>query len=177
MIWVGLSPAFLISGLCFLASLRLNQVVSEPAYRARMKLSDLVDFTNDLLHIATVPDYPNAVNGLQLENQRGEVTKIAASVDAHLPVVQQAVARGCDLLLVHHGIFWSGVQPITGAMFEKIKTAADSNLAIYSAHLPLDGHAALGNGVLLARALGLDRDGTVFRVQRLSTSACAQKSR
>jgi dinuclear metal center YbgI/SA1388 family protein len=120
-----------------------------------MKLSDLVAYTNDLLHIATVPDYPNAVNGLQLENQRGEVAKIAAAVDAHLPVVQQAVARGCDLLLVHHGLFWSGVQPITGAMFEKIRTAADNNLAVYSAHLPLDGHAELGNGVLLARALGL----------------------
>jgi len=46
-----------------------------------------------------------AVNGLQVENSKGEVTKIAAAVDAHLPVVKEAIARGCDLLLVHHGCF------------------------------------------------------------------------
>lgn len=121
-----------------------------------MKLAGLVTYVNDLLRIAEVPDYPNAVNGLQMENRGGEVTKIAAAVDAHWPVLIQAVARGCDLLLVHHGIFWGGVRPFTGAMFEKLKTACEGNLAIYSAHLPLDGHAELGNGVLLARALGLE---------------------
>lgn len=120
-----------------------------------MKLADLVAYANDLLQIASVPDYPNALNGLQLENRAGEVTRIAAAVDAHLPVVKQAVARGCDLLLVHHGLFWSGVQPITGAMFEKLSAAGEGGLAVYSAHLPLDGHAELGNSVLLARALGL----------------------
>ncbi|MCE9518886.1 MAG: Nif3-like dinuclear metal center hexameric protein [Verrucomicrobia bacterium] len=127
-----------------------------------MKLSQLITYTNDLLQIAAVPDYPNAVNGLQLENHRGEVTKIAAAVDSHLPVVKQAVARGCDLLLVHHGLFWSGAQPLTGATFEKIKSAADHNLAIYSAHLPLDGHAEFGNSVLLARALGLEETEPFF---------------
>ena len=127
-----------------------------------MKLADLTAYVNDLLQVATVPDYPNAVNGLQLENHRGEVTKIAAAVDAHLPVVKQAVARGCDLLLVHHGLFWSGVQPITGAMFEKVKTCGENNLAIYSAHLPLDGHLELGNSILLGRALGLQADWMPF---------------
>ena len=120
-----------------------------------MKLSSLVTYANEVLQIASVPDYPNALNGLQLENHDGEVTKIAAAVDAHLPVVKQAVARRCDLLLVHHGLFWGGAQPLTGAMFEKISAAGEGNLAIYSAHLPLDGHAEMGNSVLLARALEL----------------------
>ncbi len=127
-----------------------------------MKLSDLVAYTDDLLKIGAVPDYPNAINGLQLENANGEVTKIAAGVDAHLPVVKQAIERGCNLLLVHHGLFWSGAQPITGAMFEKIKTAQENNLAIYSAHLPLDGHLELGNSILLGKALGLDATWTPF---------------
>ncbi len=127
-----------------------------------MKLSDLVAHTNDLLQIATVPDYPNAINGLQLENAKGEVTKIAAAVDAHLPVVKQAVARGCDLLLVHHGLFWSGAQPITGALFEKLKSSQENNIAIYSAHLPLDGHLELGNSILLGKALELECEWTPF---------------
>jgi len=121
-----------------------------------MKLADLTTHLNDLLQVSTVPDYPPALNGLQLQNTRGEITKIAAAVDAHLPVVKAAIARGCDLLLVHHGLFWSGLQPITGAMFEKIKLATENNLAIYSAHLPLDGHLDLGNSILLGRAIEPD---------------------
>jgi dinuclear metal center YbgI/SA1388 family protein len=127
-----------------------------------MKLAELNRHLDDLLQVAAVPDYPGALNGLQLENHRGEVTKIAAAVDAHLPVVREAVGRGCDLLLVHHGLFWGGVQPITGAMFEKVRTAAANNLAIYSAHLPLDGHVEMGNSILLGRALGLDAAWTPF---------------
>ncbi|RBP38564.1 dinuclear metal center YbgI/SA1388 family protein [Roseimicrobium gellanilyticum] len=121
-----------------------------------MKLADLTTHLNNLLQVSTVPDYPPALNGLQLQNTRGEITKIAAAVDAHLPVVKAAIARGCDLLLVHHGLFWSGLQPITGAMFEKIKLATENNLAIYSAHLPLDGHLDLGNSILLGRAIEPD---------------------
>jgi dinuclear metal center YbgI/SA1388 family protein len=121
-----------------------------------MNLSELVSYTNELLHIAEVPDYANAVNGLQLENTKGEVTKIAAAVDAHLPVVKQAIERGCDLLLVHHGLFWSGLQPVTGSAFEKMHLCMENNLAIYSAHLPLDGHLELGNSMLLGKALGIE---------------------
>jgi dinuclear metal center YbgI/SA1388 family protein len=121
-----------------------------------MKLADLTTHLNDLLQVSTLPDYPQALNGLQLQNARGEITKIAAAVDAHLPVVKAAIAQGCDLLLVHHGLFWSGLQPITGATFEKMKLAMENNLAIYSAHLPLDGHLELGNSILLGRALEPD---------------------
>lgn len=121
-----------------------------------MKLAELTTYLDDLLQIATVPDYPNAVNGLQLENANGRVTRIAAAVDAHWPVVQEAVARGCDLLLVHHGLFWSGLQPVTGASFAKLSSCVNHNLAIYSAHLPLDGHLEFGNSVLLGQALGIE---------------------
>lgn len=114
------------------------------------------------LNIANVPDYPPALNGLQLQNRSGQITKIAAAVDAHLPVVQKAIAAGCDLLLVHHGLFWSGLQPITGALFEKTRLAIEANLAIYSAHLPLDGHLELGNSILLGKALDLQTDWTTF---------------
>ena len=127
-----------------------------------MKLSLLKQTLDDFLQIASIPDYSVAVNGLQLENSKGEVTKIAAAVDAHLPVVKEAIARGCDVLLVHHGLFWSGLQPITGPMFEKIRLCQENNLAIYSAHLPLDGHAEFGNSVLLARALGIPETQTFF---------------
>jgi len=127
-----------------------------------MKLAELTNYLNDLLQISTVPDYPQALNGLQMENHHGEVTKIVAAVDAHLPVVKQAIARGADLLLVHHGLFWSGAQPVVGSAFEKMKQCLDNNLAIYSAHLPLDGHLEFGNSILLGTRLGLGIGWTPF---------------
>nr|XP_061808127.1 GTP cyclohydrolase 1 type 2 homolog [Nerophis lumbriciformis] len=123
------------------------------------KLSEVVAYLDEELRIDEIPDYPGAVNGLQLENG-GEVTKVAAAVDASLPVVEKAVAAGADLLVVHHGMFWQGARPYTGALYNKVKLAMDSGMAIYSAHLPLDVHPLLGNNAVLARELGLDVEGS-----------------
>ena len=125
------------------------------------KLAELIDTANKWLQIEDIPDYPGALNGLQLENN-GEVSKIAAAVDACLPVVEMAIAKKCDLLIVHHGMFWSGAQPVTGSFYQKIKLAIDHNLAIYSVHIPLDVHPELGNNAQLARALGWDGTSTFF---------------
>ena len=124
-------------------------------------LQDIVAFLDTELRISEIPDYSGAMNGLQLENG-GAVKKVAAAVDASLPVVEKAVAAGADLLVVHHGMFWQGAQPLTRAFYRKIKTAMDAGLAIYSAHLPLDVHPVLGNNALLMEALGLKPDGTFF---------------
>lgn len=127
-----------------------------------VSLEEIAHLLNTELNTATVPDYAPALNGLQLQNSSGQVTRIAAAVDAHLPVVRKAIAARCDLLLVHHGLFWSGLQPITGALFEKTRMAIDANLAIYSAHLPLDGHLELGNSILLGKALQLQAEWKPF---------------
>jgi dinuclear metal center YbgI/SA1388 family protein len=72
------------------------------------------------------------------------------------------VERGVTLLLVHHGLFWGGVQPLTGAVRRKVKAALDADLAIYSSHLPLDLHPAVGNNAQLARALGFRKCAPFF---------------
>jgi len=107
-----------------------------------------------LLRHAEIQDYAGALNGLQIQNN-GKVTRMAAAVDANLPVFREAVRRRVDLLLVHHGIGWSPLCPLTGGRHELIKLALDHNLAVYSSHLPLDLHPQLGNNILLAKALGL----------------------
>lgn len=119
------------------------------------ELNEIVNFLNDELKIAEIPDYSGAHNGLQLQNG-GSVGKVAMAVDASLPVVRKAIAEGAELLVVHHGMFWHGVQPLRGAFYDKIKEAMDAGLAIYSAHLPLDVHTVLGNNSCLAKAIGLD---------------------
>ena len=119
-----------------------------------MKLSEITTHLDRLLRIGEIKDYPNALNGLQVAND-GNVTKIAAAVDACEAVITEAVESGADLLIVHHGLFWSGLEPVTGAAYRKLALCLKNNLAIYSAHLPLDEHSQYGNNALLCDALGL----------------------
>jgi len=124
-------------------------------------LREIVEALDAELKTADIPDYPGAVNGLQLANP-GRVTRVACAVDASLPVVRDAVARGCDLLVVHHGLFWGAPRPITAGAYEKWALAIHNGLAIYSSHLPLDIHPDLGNNIRLARALGLNNPEPFF---------------
>jgi len=118
-------------------------------------LEEVVAFLERELKTGEIQDYLGALNGLQLQNG-GEVPRVIAAVDASLPVIEKAAAGGPGLLIVHHGMFWQGAQPLTGAFFRKIRTAMDAGLAIYSSHLPLDFHPEWGNNVLLCRAIGLE---------------------
>ncbi len=74
-------------------------------------------------------------------------------------------SSGIDLLLVHHGLFWAGLQPVTGPLYRALKLAMEKNLALYSAHLPLDLHPTIGNNVLLAAALGLEKTEPFLRAE------------
>jgi dinuclear metal center YbgI/SA1388 family protein len=119
-----------------------------------MKLQEVVAFLDGYLGLSEIQDYPNALNGLQLEND-GRVRKLGAAVDASEPVLRAAIEAQVDLLIVHHGLFWGGLTRMAGAVYRKFHLAMTANLAVYSAHLPLDLHPVLGNNVLLARRLGL----------------------
>ena len=117
-------------------------------------LKEIVRYTDDYLKIAECDDWPNALNGLQVENC-GSVKKIGAAVDASSRIFKAAAERGIDLLLVHHGLFWAGPQPIAGATRRQLTTLFERDIALYSAHLPLDIHPVVGNNAQLASALGL----------------------
>ncbi len=121
-----------------------------------MNLREIVDWMDGELRVGEIEDYPNAHNGLQLENASGEVTRVAAAVDGCEAVFEMAVEAGADLLIVHHGMMWGGAQRLKGAAFRKLRVAMEGGLAVYSSHLPLDQHPTLGNNALLARAIGVE---------------------
>jgi len=125
-------------------------------------LRDIVAALDAELRTNEIPDYPGAVNGLQVANP-GAVHKVAVAVDASRAAIAEAVISGADLLIVHHGLFWSGVQPLVGVPYEKYRSMLASGLAVYASHLPLDLHADHGNNVRLAQALGLTADGGFAR--------------
>jgi dinuclear metal center YbgI/SA1388 family protein len=121
-------------------------------------LRELTAYLDDYLRVREVPDDPNALNGLQVENGSGLVTRIVAAVDASLATIEGVAAAGGGehpLLLVHHGLFWDGNQPLTGRRYRRVRALLQRDLALYAAHIPLDLHPEVGNNPLLARLLGL----------------------
>jgi dinuclear metal center YbgI/SA1388 family protein len=119
----------------------------------KVALSKIVEHCNRTFKPESFADYDGAMNGLQVENS-GLVTRIAATVDASLATVQMAIDAGVDLLIVHHGLFWSPTVPWTGRRYELLQALIKNNVAVYSMHLPLDAHRTLGNNALLCAALG-----------------------
>jgi len=120
-----------------------------------VKLASLLEYLDGYLRIARHPDYPTAVNGLQVEGP-AEVRRVCAAVDASEPAIEGAVARGAELLIVHHGIFWEGLRPLIGRRHRKLAKLVRGELGLFSIHLPLDSHPEIGNCILLARALGIE---------------------
>jgi dinuclear metal center YbgI/SA1388 family protein len=129
-------------------------------------LADVRAYLDAYLRIADIPDEPGALNGLQVEN-RGRIGSLVAAVDASQATINAVIAgaasrgpEGPPLLLVHHGLFWDGNQPITGRRYRKISGLLAHDIAVYSAHIPLDVHPEVGNNAVLARDLGLTSPAT-----------------
>ena len=128
---------------------------SAPTVIGMVALREIVEHLDGYLRREEVGDFPGAKNGLQVENA-GCVTKIGAAVDACDATLCMAAERGIDLLIVHHGLFWRDLTPWTGPVFKRMRALLESNLAVYSSHLPLDVHPRIGNNVKLCEAMGLD---------------------
>lgn len=122
---------------------------------ARVQLSELTGYLDDYLRIGEVPDEPNAINGLQAENASAAVARIVAAVDASQATITGAAGPAPTLLLVHHGLFWDGNLALTGRRYRRVRALLEHDIALYSAHIPLDVHAEVGNNHVLGRALGL----------------------
>src|SRR5688572_29651061 len=117
-----------------------------------MKLESVLQYLSEYLGVHGHPDYPTALNGLQVGGPE-EVRHVCAAVDASEHTIEEAVRRGADLLIVHHGLFWDGLKPLTGRRFRKVSRLIGAKTGLYSMHLPLDSHAEVGNCILLARKL------------------------
>jgi len=98
-----------------------------------------------------------AINGLQLHSGEVEVSRVAVAVDSGLSIVEQAVASKAQLLVVHHGLFWGKIEPLVGALADKVKLLLNGNCSLFASHLPLDGHLQYGNAAQMAALLGLEQ--------------------
>ena len=119
-----------------------------------VSLSEMVDWCNAQLRPADFNDY--CPNGLQVEAGT-QVRSIVSGVTASLALIQAAITRQADVLLVHHGYFWRGEpSPLTGMKGQRVRALMQANLSLLAYHLPLDAHPVLGNNARLGQQLGLD---------------------
>ena len=123
-----------------------------------MRLPELVHWLDDYLRIREIGDDALALNGLQVENA-GQVTRVAVAVDACQAVFDLAATAKADLLIVHHGLFWGGLEPLTGRHYRRVATLLRHGIALYGAHIPLDVHPDVGNNAVLAARLGMPVQG------------------
>jgi len=123
------------------------------------ELEGVLQYIDDYLGVSHHPDSSRALNGLQVEGPE-EVAHLVAAVDASEASVQAALEREADLLLVHHGLFWGGLSPLTGRLFRRVAPLIRAGTGLYSVHLPLDAHREVGNCALLAEAMGLEIEGS-----------------
>ncbi|RKZ06547.1 Nif3-like dinuclear metal center hexameric protein [bacterium] len=118
-----------------------------------MKLKWIVSFLDDYLSVDAFR-LDSSLNGLQVEAS-STVKRAAVAVDASERSIRAAARKKAELLIVHHGIFWSCPTPITGVIAARIKLLFSKGVSLYAAHLPLDCNEEVGNNAVFARLLSL----------------------
>ena len=123
---------------------------------ASINTSTLLQWLNQYLEVSRFKDY--CPNGLQVEGAP-TVRHIVTGVTASQALLEAAVERGADTVLVHHGWFWKNEdERIRGMKKKRLAFALKHDLNLIAYHLPLDAHPIVGNNTQLARQLGLRQD-------------------
>ncbi len=117
-----------------------------------MKREVLVNYLDGLLQPGRFRDY--CPNGLQVEG-RPEIVRLVAGVTASQALIEAAIERDADAILVHHGWSWKGEDGrVTGIRRKRLGSLLSSDINLLAYHLPLDAHPELGNNAQLALRLG-----------------------
>lgn len=122
-----------------------------------MQLKALERYLAELLNAAAIKDY--CPNGLQVEG-KAEVEVVVCGVTACQALLDAAVERGADAVLVHHGYFWRGEDArVVGMRRQRLATLLGAQISLFAYHLPLDLHDELGNNAQLAKFMGWRAEG------------------
>ena len=121
-----------------------------------MELTTFAERLDERLDVSDLDGLDYAVNGLQVGAEDAEVSTAAFAVDGVELTFEEAAERGADVLVVHHGVSWGGIDRVTGKEYDRLDALLSNDLALYAVHLPLDAHRELGNAAGLAEFLGMD---------------------
>lgn len=123
-------------------------------------LREVVGYLDQTLEVGRFKDY--APNGLQVEGAF-EVQTVVTGVSASAELIQRAIDKNADLIVVHHGMIWGGgLAKIAGPVAQRLRLLLANGVSLAAYHLPLDKHARLGNNTGLADAIALGPDREAF---------------
>lgn len=117
-----------------------------------MKLNSIVRFLNKELKVKSIKDLSR--NGLQVKASN-EIRKVGLATDACMDVFKKAKKSGCDLVIVHHGLFWKKHKDISNITKDRVKFLKKNKISLYAVHLPLDKHIKYGNNACILKILGI----------------------
>ncbi len=113
---------------------------------------ELIRYLDDLLDPSAFDDL--CPNGLQVPGPR-RIDRVVTGVTAQRALFERAIEERAQLVLVHHGLFWSFAPVgLTPRLAERLRPLFRHDVALAAYHLPLDAHPEVGNNALLAEALG-----------------------
>ena len=118
------------------------------------ELEEIVNYCDELLDSESFEDY--CPNGLQVPG-RAEVGTIVSGVSASLELFERAAELDADLVLAHHGLIWGRTPTVIDRPAKRrLQLLFSRDCSLLSYHLPLDGHAEIGNNALIAAAIGCE---------------------
>ena len=119
-----------------------------------MRIKDICDVIEEFAPLAYQESYDNS--GLICGDYNMEITSALLCIDSTEAVVDEAIAKGCNLIIAHHPIVFSGLKRFTGSNYieRTIIKAIKNDIAIYAAHTNLDNVKA-GVNAKIAEKLGL----------------------
>jgi dinuclear metal center YbgI/SA1388 family protein len=118
-----------------------------------IKLNIIVKILNKELKIKSIKDA--SINGLQVRAS-DNISKVGLATDACMDVFEKAKKLRCDLIIIHHGIFWKKDKDYTSLIKKKVSFLKKNKVSLYAAHLPLDKHFKYGNNSNLFRMLNIE---------------------
>jgi dinuclear metal center YbgI/SA1388 family protein len=103
-----------------------------------IKVSDITKCLEELAPLAYQETYDNS--GLLCGDSEGEVVSALLCLDCTEEIIDEAIANGCNLVIAHHPLVFSGLKKLTGSTFVErtLIKAIQNHIAIYACHTNLD---------------------------------------
>lgn len=120
-----------------------------------MKIKEIISHLEAMAPLAYAEDFDNV--GLLAGNAEAEATGVLVCHDALETVIDEAIAKKCNMVVCFHPILFSGLKKITGKTYveRSVIKAIMNDIAIYAVHTALDNHKE-GVNKIICNALGLN---------------------
>ena len=121
-----------------------------------LRIHEIVSAFEAVAPLALQESYDNS--GLIVGDRDAEVTRALLCLDCTEAVVDEAIGKGCDIIIAHHPIVFGGLKRFTGGDYVQrtVIKAIQNNIAIYACHTNLDNVLRGGVNERIAQQLGFD---------------------